>query len=120
MAGVVEKRSLADELHSMPRPTASQRFLFSIGGMTCAACTGVITRTLSDVDGFTNVSVSLLEQSLSLQAHPDMKEKVIELVEEMGYECTFAAARNIDGPSVPVGENPPRTIEIKVDNIACP
>jgi Cu+-exporting ATPase len=121
MPGTVEKHSLTDELHSKPDSTIVQRLLFSVGGMSCAACSGTITRALSDVDDFSNVTVHLMEQSLSLQAHPGMKEKVVEIVEELGYECTFAAARPLNEPTIPVGEKaPPRVIEIKVDNLACP
>lgn len=60
----------------------------SIGGMTCASCSGTITRTLSDLPGVSEVAINLLGNSGTLLVDlPERVDTVVEAIEDAGYEA---------------------------------
>ena len=63
---------------------------FSIGGMTCSACSAGIERNLSKVDGINSVSVSLMAKEMTVDIDPDKidQAKIIAIVESLGYSAT--------------------------------
>lgn len=64
---------------------------FSVGGMTCSACSGGIERNVGKLDGVNSVSVSLLAKEM----HVDFNEnkisahKIIAVVESLGYTASI-------------------------------
>ncbi|KAI9879380.1 MAG: hypothetical protein M1830_008678 [Pleopsidium flavum] len=61
----------------------------SIGGMTCASCTGSVTRGLEELQYVENVAIDLLSNSGTViftgREHLDA---IVEKVEDLGYDCT--------------------------------
>jgi copper chaperone CopZ len=97
---------------------------YAIGGMTCAACSGTITRALTGVDGLSHIAVNLMTHSLTLHAEDvgDV-QKVVGLVEDLGYDCTFVNSY----PLSTLGEQgrrpekvEERTVKIEVELSGCP
>ena len=64
---------------------------FSVGGMTCSACSSGIERNVGKLDGVNSVSVSLLAKEM----HVDFNEnkisahKIITVVESLGYTASI-------------------------------
>ncbi len=60
---------------------------FSVGGMTCSACSSGIERTLNKIDGVNSVNVSLLLKEMSVDFDPNLVSEatVIDRVEKLGY-----------------------------------
>ena len=69
---------------------------YSVSGMGCAACQARVEKAVSELDGVTEVAVSLLTNSMNVEgsASPDA---VIKAVEDAGYGC--AAEDDEDSPS---------------------
>ncbi|MDE6411019.1 MAG: heavy metal translocating P-type ATPase [Clostridia bacterium] len=60
---------------------------FSITGMTCAACSSGIERTVKKIDGVTACSVSLMGASMTAEFDPEKvtAEQIISAVKALGY-----------------------------------
>ncbi len=60
---------------------------FSVGGMTCSACSAGIEKNLNKLNGVNSVSVSLLlkEMSVDFDEQVVLETKIIETVEKLGY-----------------------------------
>lgn len=60
---------------------------FSITGMTCAACSSGIERTVKKLDGVSACSVSLMEASMTAEFDPEKvtAEQIISAVKVLGY-----------------------------------
>ncbi len=60
---------------------------FSVGGMTCSACSMGIEKGLKKLDGVNDAVVSLLLKELSVDFNEDIisQAKIIETVEKLGY-----------------------------------
>ena len=119
MPFVSQSPSSPIEIESVPVDTF--KALYSIGGMTCAACSGTIARRLSEIDGLSNITVNLLSNSLSLLADKSqLVQQVIHQVEELGYECTLVFTRPTTQFDPPTGSIPyQRSVEIKIENSMC-
>jgi len=90
----------------------------SIGGMTCAACSGTLTRLLSEVEGVSDVVVDLMGHSARVVAESQkLTSIVIETIEDAGYDAEVVKVE----PSVkaPTQETTTRTIFLKVDGMHC-
>ena len=61
-----------------------RKMKYSVSGMGCAACQARVEKAVSEVEGVTEVSVSLLTTSMVVEgiASP---EAVIKAVEDAGY-----------------------------------
>ena len=59
---------------------------FSVTGMSCAACSMRVEKAVAKVDGVTNVSVSLLTNSMSVEGGAST-EDIISAVEAAGYHA---------------------------------
>ena len=76
------------------------RATYTIGGMTCSACVGNITRTLDQVDWITAVDVNLLSNSASIIFSDRSRASLIrEMIEEIGYEASLETVEQLDQPS---------------------
>ena len=62
----------------------------SIGGMTCASCSGTITKELNSLDFVTNVNINLLTNSgrVTYLGPKENSNKILDSVEEVGYEAS--------------------------------
>ena len=60
---------------------------FSVGGMTCSACSAGIERNVSKLDGVNSVAVSLIEKMMTVDFDENAvsAEKIIAVVEKLGY-----------------------------------
>lgn len=64
--------------------------LLSIGGMTCASCTGTITDGLDEFDFVTSVNVTLLTNSatVTFTGPKSNADLIVEKIEDLGYEAS--------------------------------
>ncbi len=59
----------------------------TIAGMSCAHCTGSVTKLLSSIPGISNVSVTLTPGQASFDATPDVKlDSVREAIRAIGFD----------------------------------
>ncbi|KAK9478080.1 E1-E2 ATPase-domain-containing protein [Lipomyces japonicus] len=64
------------------------RALYSVGGMTCAACTNAITAAVKELPGVVDVSVDLLGNSATaVLLRSDVSDTVRQTIDDIGYEC---------------------------------
>ena len=66
---------------------------FNVTGMSCAACSARVEKAVSKVDGVTNVSVSLLTNSMGVEGYANDSE-IIKAVEQAGYEASIKSTGN--------------------------
>ena len=61
---------------------------FSVGGMTCSACSSGIERSLLKLNGVKTVNVSLIEKAMTVEFDPEIikEQTIVEVVEQLGYE----------------------------------
>lgn len=94
----------------------------SVGGMTCVACTSAITRLLSELEGVTNISVSLLGNSASLVVE-DRKliAEAQEVIESAGYEPSVVSVQpvNVAPNSSMKAANEQRTVALHIEGMFC-
>ena len=64
---------------------------FDVFGMSCAACSSSIEKTLLKLEGIENVHVSLLTNSMKVFYEPSLVsiEKIIKTVESIGYKAVL-------------------------------
>jgi len=65
--------------------------IISVGGMTCAACAGTITKELESLDNVHSVSVSLLANNATVkfQGPKNNVDNIVEAIEDVGFEATL-------------------------------
>ena len=86
-----EKYAIPDVLPSSSLPEEKYIARLAIGGMTCASCSGAITKHVQEVDGVLSVNVNLLGNSATVryQGSKDEIANIVEAIEEIGYEATI-------------------------------
>ena len=57
---------------------------FDVGGMSCAACSARVEKAVSQLNGVSSCSVSLLTNSMGVEGTADSAE-IIKAVENAGY-----------------------------------
>ena len=61
-----------------------------IEGMSCGHCVRAVTNALEEIEGISNVEVSLEDKSATFETDESVTdEKIKEVIEEEGYEVTF-------------------------------
>ena len=65
---------------------------YSITGMTCAACQARVEKVVSNVPGVTDVSVSLLTNSMGVEG-PATSADIVAAVEKAGYHASVKGAQ---------------------------
>jgi len=68
----------------------SKTLLFDVKGMTCDNCVHHVTEAVQGVSGVTNVVVELASNSAKVEGEFD-ESKVVEAIEEEGYEAAVQA-----------------------------
>lgn len=63
----------------------------TIGGMTCASCSGTITKELSNLDFVESIHVNLLANSARVvfPAPKDNAKRIVEAIDDLGYEASI-------------------------------
>ncbi len=71
---------------------------FSIGGMSCSACSSGIERNVKKLNGINSVSVSLLAKEMQVDFDETLisDEKIIAVIEKLGYTAEIASAKKRD------------------------
>ena len=95
----------AEETASSPRAHEAvdeYSLLLSVGGMTCAACSGGITHSLEEVDFIKSVNVTLLTNSATVsftgpKANADL---IVERITDLGYDAAIEKCSQIKAPPV--------------------
>ncbi|THH19785.1 hypothetical protein EW146_g1467 [Bondarzewia mesenterica] len=101
------------------RGEGQYQLILSVGGMTCASCTGTITQALSELPGVTNVVVSLLSNSATATLdRKGLAEKVVEVVEDIGYEADIASLEGIRAQE-PAKVEGPYHLSLSVGGMTC-
>ena len=69
---------------------------FSVGGMSCSACSSGIERNISRLDGVINVMVSLLAKEMTVEFDENKisVEKIIAVVKKLGYTAEEYGAKS--------------------------
>ena len=62
---------------------------FDVRGMTCDHCVHAVTNAVSEVPGVREVTVALATNSATVQADNVDVKKIIEAIEEEGYEAAL-------------------------------
>lgn len=68
----------------------TKTIVFNVKGMTCDNCVKHVTHAAQDVPGVTGAEVSLDENTARVEGDFD-EQKIIEAIEEEGYEATVRA-----------------------------
>ncbi len=63
-----------------------ERITLKVDGMMCMHCVHSVEDALKQQDGISNIEVSLKEQVVSFEADATLKEKAIEIIEDLGFE----------------------------------
>ena len=71
---------------------------FSIGGMSCTACSLGIERNVSKLDGVKSVSVSLMDKKMSVDFDSTIvnEQIIIATVEKLGYTAQIFGTKKQD------------------------
>ncbi|KAJ6457362.1 E1-E2 ATPase-domain-containing protein [Mycena sanguinolenta] len=102
--------------HASELPPSRFRLTMSIGGMTCASCAISITRTLSEIDGISDVVVSFLESSgTAVIDRKELSDSASEAIDDCGFEAHIMSIEPItaDGRTESSGDTS-RTISLRV------
>jgi len=68
---------------------ALQKITLNVEGMSCGHCTGMVQRTLEEIDGVSNVSVDLDTKKACFEAETSsLIDKAIKEVTEAGYKAS--------------------------------
>ena len=81
--------------------------LLSIGGMTCASCTGTITHSLEDVDFVNSVNVTLLTNSatVTFTGPKENADLIVEKTTDLGYDASIEKCWSNSAPLTSPGSN---------------
>ncbi len=68
---------------------ASQRITLNVDGMSCGHCSGMVQRTLDEIEGISNVSVDLEGKKATFDADtPERVETAVKEITEAGYKAS--------------------------------
>lgn len=65
----------------------SETLVFDVKGMTCDHCVHAVTNAVKEVPGVTDVNVELATNSATVGGQGFDVRKIIEAIEEEGYEA---------------------------------
>jgi Cu+-exporting ATPase len=91
----------------------------SVGGMTCSSCSGTITKMVSEVEGVSEVAVSLLSKSATVIVdHKELVGAVVEAVEDCGFSAEVTDVARLDAPNEDSTKGP-RIVTLRIDGMFC-
>ncbi len=92
----------------------------SIGGMTCASCTGSVYRGLEELDFVESVAIDLLTNSgvvvFTGTGHLDV---LVETIEDLGYECTVQECVPYAAGDDKTLSNQSRSVKLSIKGMFC-
>ena len=95
------------------------RVTLSVDGMTCSSCSGTITKTISDLQGVSEVAVSLLSKSATVIVdHKKLAEVVAGAIEDCGFLAEVLNVAPLDALSQD-STSGPRTVALRIDGMFC-
>lgn len=110
---------------SLSIPTDESRFeaVLSIGGMTCASCTGSVGESLRSLSFVDSVEVTLLTNSaVVIFSGQENLHNIISAIKDIGYECTVERCNPIEPKTegVETLDRPQlRSVQLKIDGMFC-
>lgn len=118
---------MTDHTITMSKTATSPQFAvatLSISGMTCASCSNDIKHGLETLDIVKSSSISALSNSGTVifdQTLPGSILKIIELIEDKGYDCTLQSLQPLDEPEKnhTIIDTKRRTIDVVVEGMFC-
>jgi P-type Cu+ transporter len=91
----------------------------SVGGMTCSSCSGTITKMVSEVEGVSEVAVSLLSKSATVIVdHKELVGAVVEAIEDCGFSAEVTNVAPLDAPNEDSTKGP-RIVTLRIDGMFC-
>lgn len=100
--------------------------ILSIGGMTCASCTGAINHGLAELPYVKSINVTLMTNSARVVFDGTKSEnlqKIVDAVEDLGYDCTVDRSGVIETvqrkEKSSTNEAPQRSVMLKIDGMFC-
>lgn len=68
-----------------------RRGLIGIKGMTCSSCVSTVTKQVKNLDGVSNVEVSLLTEECTIEYNPETIsiEQIKETIDDCGFDATI-------------------------------
>lgn len=93
----------------------------SIGGMTCASCSGSITKELEGLDFVTNVNINLLTNSGTVTYHgpKENNNKIVESIEDIGYEASVDEIKPLSATSRPKPVSNTFVASLSIEGMTC-
>jgi len=68
---------------------ADNKVSLNVEGMSCGHCSGMVQKTLEEIDGISNISVDLEDKKASFEITDDnLIEKAVKEVTEAGYKAS--------------------------------
>ncbi|WPG98649.1 Hypothetical protein R9X50_00144200 [Acrodontium crateriforme] len=94
-----------------------RRATLSIGGITCAVCVNTITDEVSKLDWVSNITVSLVTNSATVDFIDENNlDNLLGTIEDLGYDATVDTLVNLDDQKPNSNK---RTVEIRLDGTYC-
>ncbi|MBR2013086.1 MAG: heavy-metal-associated domain-containing protein [Clostridia bacterium] len=63
-----------------------EKITLKVDGMMCMHCVQSVEDALKAQDGISNVEINLQEKTVSFDADAALKEKAVEIIEDLGFE----------------------------------
>ncbi len=63
-----------------------EKITLKVDGMMCMHCVHSVEDALKQQEGISNIEIALQEKTFSFEADVSLKEKVIEIIEDLGFE----------------------------------
>ncbi|MGP1439098.1 MAG: heavy metal translocating P-type ATPase, partial [Treponema sp.] len=84
---------------------------FDVFGMSCAACSSSIEKTLLRLEGIKKVHISLLTNSMKLSYEPNIIniEKIVETVASLGYRAVLKGEKK----AIPISKENDSSLQLK-------
>ncbi|MCJ1307452.1 hypothetical protein MMC25_001098 [Agyrium rufum] len=99
------------------------RAVFSIGGMTCAACTHGITEGVQELEFVQSCNVTLMTNSALVTFRGcENLDTILEQVDDLGFDCSLETCTKVEADSATSGESPApnkRQKLLKIDGMYC-
>ena len=100
----------------------TSRATLSIGGMTCASCSGAIDRALRELSFVTDVEVSSMTNSANIlyKGHERIGQ-ILEIIDELGYEAEIETNEILHALEAASANDAPtqRLVMLKIEGIYC-
>ncbi|EFA81786.1 P-type ATPase [Heterostelium album PN500] len=71
------------------KESSLKKAVFSVHGMTCSSCVGIIESFMSNVDGIISIQVALLQETADVKFNPSIinEEEIAEQINSVGFEA---------------------------------